>query len=443
MRAVIGLCLVMLATAASAHHSIIGVYDLKTERVLQGVISKYEWANPHVYVYLDVAQPDGTSERWTLLGLPPTMLQRRGWTRDSLTVGEAVTVHVFPSLMEGKPSAAMRTVTKADGTELSNAPPEGSSEGGFPSANGQAPPLRARSLSGIWLTEPGELAVAFGILGHPDVELTPAGAAAHKAFKQNRDIPGVDCVPLPPPMYVSIASVMSLEIGSYMTFIRSELEDVVRTVHMTVSNHEGVPETLYGHSIGHWEGNVLVVDTAHFANNRIGTVAGVPSGPRKHLVERFQLDPDGATLTYSFVLEDPDYLAKPMTASIKWRYQPGLKYSPVKCELDTARRYLADLVPAKQAASGAGPVIPTSGQALVQQTCSLCHSAHIGGAPTVGDPAEWKPLIAKGKDVLYSHALQGFKGTSGICPQKGGRWDLPDAVVEQAVDYMVSAATAR
>jgi cytochrome c5 len=64
----------------------------------------------------------------------------------------------------------------------------------------------------------------------------------------------------------------------------------------------------------------------------------------------------------------------------------------------------------------------------------------IGGAPKVGDKAGWEPRIAKGKNVLYEHALQGFKGATGICPQKGGRWDVPDAVVQQAVDYMTSMA---
>src|SRR5258708_5492055 len=118
MRAMFGLLLVMVVTAASAHHSIIALYDLKAERVLHGRIAKFEWANPHVYAYLDVPNENGATDRWTLLGLPPTMLQRRGWSRDSLIVGEAVTVRVFPSLIAGKPAGAMRTVMKVDGTEL-------------------------------------------------------------------------------------------------------------------------------------------------------------------------------------------------------------------------------------------------------------------------------------------------------------------------------------
>lgn len=437
MRFVFVLLLIMVSTAASAHHSIIGLYDLKSERVLHGRVTRFEWANPHVYVYLDVSKEDGTTEHWTLLGLPPTMLQRRGWSRDSLIVGEAVTVRVFPSLIEGKPSGAMRTVMKVDGTELSNAPPDGTSEGGLPGSNGEAKP-HAQSLSGIWMTEPGDLAVRFGILGHAEPELTPAGEAARKSFNPNRDIPGIDCVPLVPPISMSVASVMAVDLHPKVAIIRSELEDVQRTVYMNVSSHDGVPETLYGHSIGHWEGKALVIDTARYASNRIGTVAGVPSGPRKHLVERLQLEPDGTTLTYTFKLEDPDYLVAPMTGTMKWHYTPTLKYSPVKCSLDTARRYLDD-VPTAQAGAHTTPTSMT-GETLVKQTCSVCHTVGIGGAPKLGDKAAWEHRIAQGKDVLYGHALEGFKGASGICPQKGGRWDVPDAVVRQAVDYLVDSA---
>jgi cytochrome c5 len=435
MRAVFGLLLVMVFSVASAHHSIIALYDLKSERVLHGRIAKFEWANPHVYVYVDVPKEDGTMDRWTLLGLPPTMLQRRGWSRDSLIVGEAVTARVFPSLIVGKSAGAMRSIIKVDGTELANAPPEDTSEGGLPSTQG--PAAHAKTLSGIWLTEPGDLAVRFGILGHAEPALTAAGTAARKNFDPNKDIPGIDCLPLVPPISLSIASVMSVDVSERVALLRSELEGVERTVHMNVSSHDGVPATLYGHAIGHWEGKVLVIDTARYASNRIGTVAGVPSGPRKHLIERLQLDPDGTTLTYTFTLEDPDYLATAMTGTMKWRYMPTLKYSPVKCSLDTARRYLDEL-PTPKAGAGLGPVSLT-GASLVKDTCSVCHTVGIGGSPKIGDKAAWAPRIAEGKDVLYQHAIQGFKGRTGICPPKGGRWDVPDAIVQQAVDYMTNA----
>lgn len=92
-----------------------------------------------------------------------------------------------------------------------------------------------------------------------------------------------------------------------------------------------------------------------------------------------------------------------------------------------------------QAGGGSsGSAMPTSGKALFDQTCSACHGAGVAGAPKAGDKAAWAPHIAKGLPTLYDHALHGFTGTSGTMPAKGGRTEVPDAMVEQAVNYMVS-----
>jgi cytochrome c5 len=92
------------------------------------------------------------------------------------------------------------------------------------------------------------------------------------------------------------------------------------------------------------------------------------------------------------------------------------------------------------AATGAVAAIPKDGAEVFQQTCSACHGQGIAGAPKAGDRAAWAPRIAKGKAVLYQHALQGFQGSSGVMPPKGGRTDLPDDLVKAAVDHMVGMA---
>jgi cytochrome c5 len=59
------------------------------------------------------------------------------------------------------------------------------------------------------------------------------------------------------------------------------------------------------------------------------------------------------------------------------------------------------------------------------------------GAPKAGDAAAWGPRLAKGKTVLYDHALHGFTGSAGTMPAKGNRPDIPDAIIEQGVDQMM------
>ncbi|HEY6824588.1 MAG TPA: c-type cytochrome [Steroidobacteraceae bacterium] len=92
------------------------------------------------------------------------------------------------------------------------------------------------------------------------------------------------------------------------------------------------------------------------------------------------------------------------------------------------------------AAAGSAAAVPKNGTELFDQTCSACHGQGIAGAPRAGDKAAWGPRIAKGKSVLYDHAIHGFTGTAGMMPAKGGRTDVSDDLVKQAVDHMLQMA---
>ena len=93
--------------------------------------------------------------------------------------------------------------------------------------------------------------------------------------------------------------------------------------------------------------------------------------------------------------------------------------------------------PDAPAGSGVVLPIPKDGAQVYEQVCSACHGLGIAGAPKAGDVAAWGPRVAKGKTVLYEHALHGFTGQAGTMPAKGNRLDIPDAIIEQGVDHMV------
>ena len=80
-----------------------------------------------------------------------------------------------------------------------------------------------------------------------------------------------------------------------------------------------------------------------------------------------------------------------------------------------------------------------SGPQVYNTACLACHGAGIGGAPILGDAASWGPRIAKGTQTLNDHALNGFTDV-GYMPPKGGRVDLSDREILDAVAYMVSQA---
>ena len=79
-----------------------------------------------------------------------------------------------------------------------------------------------------------------------------------------------------------------------------------------------------------------------------------------------------------------------------------------------------------------------SGPQVYNSACLACHGAGIGGAPVLGDKGVWEARIAQGIDVLKDHAIKGYQGSAGYMPAKGGRTDLSDEEVANAVDYMVS-----
>ena len=96
------------------------------------------------------------------------------------------------------------------------------------------------------------------------------------------------------------------------------------------------------------------------------------------------------------------------------------------------------IAPVTAASASAVAVTFKNGTEVFEGACKACHGLGIAGAPKAGDHAAWGPRIAKGKATLYEHALKGFTGTAGSMPAKGGRTDLSDDLIKQAVDHMVS-----
>ena len=76
------------------------------------------------------------------------------------------------------------------------------------------------------------------------------------------------------------------------------------------------------------------------------------------------------------------------------------------------------------------------GEAVYKQTCTVCHTTGVAGAPKLGDKVAWGPRITKGMEALYTSGLKGIRGM----PPKGGNPSLADADVKAAIDYMVGQA---
>jgi cytochrome c5 len=86
------------------------------------------------------------------------------------------------------------------------------------------------------------------------------------------------------------------------------------------------------------------------------------------------------------------------------------------------------------------PAADLEGEEVYNMACVACHGAGVAGAPKFGDPAVWKARIAQGAETLHKHAIEGYQGSAGFMPPKGGRTDLSNQSIINAVEYMVAGS---
>ena len=118
-----GLAFILLSAAAPvlAHHGFAVEFDQKNPITLIGTVTKMEFMNPHIYLYVDVKGNDGKVVNWALEGGPPNVLYRQGWRKDTVKPGDMVTVKGFRA-RDGSHLAACTSLIFPDGREISAGP---------------------------------------------------------------------------------------------------------------------------------------------------------------------------------------------------------------------------------------------------------------------------------------------------------------------------------
>jgi hypothetical protein len=325
----------LVAAPAAAHHGI-GTFDTRQEVAITGTVTGVDFVNPHSWLYLDVTGADGKVAAWRCEMRSATTLRRSGWSPEMFKPGEPVTITGAPDRNDPS-SCYLSTIVFADGSsadrygQLSKAP--------VPRAAAVERPARLSSgepnLSGDWapeqlvMTDPRGRGGALVPLSQAqsfepgantaenarqyrtrDVELTPAGREKADAFETYNPQHN-------PRMRCETTSILfDWTFDGPVNRITQNWDTIVvhygqlglrRTIHMNLTQHPpNVTPSRAGHSIGRWEGDVLVVDTVGFLP---GILTGsVHHSDQLHVVERFSLDSGTMKLTRTYEAQDPVYL---------------------------------------------------------------------------------------------------------------------------------------
>ena len=334
------------ATPALSHHSDAGL-DMESVLSLEGTVTEYSMRNPHTYFVVEATDASGEPVEWEIQTGSAISVARRGWTRDSLSIGDRVTVAVHPAL-NGRPYALLRTIEKEGGVVLPTS---------FNPATGESPltdvevTASSTTLEGMWMANSSELVSypgGFDGFFRAELRLTEQGAAEMASYDEFSDEnPETQCIGRPTPAMIVSSNLYPLQIEideeQQVIMIRIEFWDEERTVYMDGRAHPDISERFHsGHSIGWWEGDTLVIDTTNFTDHRSPYQIGVPSGAQKHVVERYRLIEEGTRIAVDFVLEDPEYIAEPLTHARELIYSPQMEISTYDCDPEAARRFVPD-----------------------------------------------------------------------------------------------------
>jgi hypothetical protein len=339
--ALVAAAVLAFGRAAQAHHSG-ATFDLKQTVSLDGVVTRYEWANPHVYIWLAAPDADGATVEWELEGQPPAILRRLGWSQDTLGVGDKIQATGNPARNPQRKSLLLASMQRAD-TSLY----DGKALIGALTNAGTAPAAAADGIAGVWVTLLDMAAMQSYLNVARSVPLTERGTAARDAFDEATMSSGLQCSAMPAPAFMFVPDVKRITVESGLIRIAGEFGAAERVIHLpgsaagpgATSARPSATPSVQGHSVGRWDGATLVVETTDFAPHSAGLGFTVPSSETKRLVERLTPDADGKGLAYTFELTDPAMLTASLTGASRWVYRPDLEFAPVACDLDNARRF--------------------------------------------------------------------------------------------------------
>jgi hypothetical protein len=344
---------------AWAHHELSAEFDDKKPVTLKGVVTRYEWNNPHVYFFVDV-ESGGAVVNWALESLSPDELRKDGWTRESLKVGDSVTVEANRA-RDGSNLGYAKTVTVAGGKKLTS--PANEALGTVQRSQGKptprwpdghprlgAPPGEKGywvdvNAGGLYESSAGTIRMnSNGLLANiaDSSKVAPFQPWAKGLYEYRqktllKDDPMVSCLPPGGPRLFQDPHgfafldqpdrkrVFVLSAGGNRNWRLIDMDG------RALPNVEDASPTYFGYSSGKWDGDTLVVNSLGYAERFWFTNGGLPHSENLKLTERISR-PDFNTLKYEVTVDDAGAYTRPWTGGWTLQWVPNQEIEQYFCQ---------------------------------------------------------------------------------------------------------------
>ncbi len=359
--AALGAAALAIAAAAGAHHAVEAKFDRGQARTFDGIVTAVDWRNPHAHVFANVTGADGTTANWAIELESPVLLERSGWRRETLRPGDAIRVE-GPIARDGTRQIWADSLTAvATGRQvlytIDTAPAAPKRPRPAPRYDDGTPRLGGDSLGGYWGYPTSTVLYERGA----DVQISESGLLAdlrqaprvapfqpwalglyrHRQERQLRDDPlFLNCKP--PGGVRQFQSPYGVQFvedrpGQRIFVLVGSGNRNYRIIYLDGREQKGQVggdddnPLYYGRSVGHWEGDTLVVNTTGFNEDFWFTNGGLPHTDRLTLVERFtRVDYD--TLRYEVTIEDPAAYTRPWSSGWELRWVGGAELPSYFCQ---------------------------------------------------------------------------------------------------------------
>lgn len=317
----------LLPLAAFAHHSHANLDDTNI-KVHTGVVTRYSWNMPHVFLQVRGPNQAGELVDWSIELLHPPGMIQWGWDQNSFEPGERVTWEGPMDVDPNRYYSGLYWAEKADGTRLYN--------NGSGQSRDEAPVAPSTDFTGLWQRD---RRVGFTYTPPADWPYNQRALAQVANFHETQN-PQLDCEDPGPPKSTMLPYPIKISRPEQNVIVLDyELRDQQRVFNLDRAANPRPPSKV-GQSRAWLDGDALVVETTDFVADRWGSHTGVDSSEQKNLLERFTLIEGGLTLRIQMTLTDPAFFTEPVEIDYYMRKLADRDLVPANCSIESARFFV-------------------------------------------------------------------------------------------------------